>query len=117
MLSLVRGDSRTYDLTVIDENGAVFPLTATTVWFTLKEAYTDADADAKIQLDSSDSSEIEIYDAASGKCYIKVRNTHTQNLPPASYVYDVQVRRSNGDIGTVLWGTFALIDDVTRAVA
>ena len=87
------------------------------VWFTLKEKYSDADASAKIRLDSSDSSEIDIYDAAGGKCYIKVKNTHTQNLTPGAYVYDVQVKRSNGDIGTVLWGTFAVVDDVTRAIA
>ena len=117
MLSLLRGDGRTYDLSVIDQNSAVLPLTAAKVWFTLKEKYSDADASAKIRLDSSNSSEIDIYDAAGGKCYIKVKNTHTQNLTPGAYVYDVQVKRSNGDIGTVLWGTFAVVDDVTRAIA
>ena len=117
MLSLVRGDGRTYNLSVVDQNRAVLPLTAAKVWFTMKEKYADADAAASIQLDSSNSSEIEIYDAAGGKCYIKVKNAHTQNLTPGSYVYDVQVKRSNGDIGTVLWGTFAILDDVTRAVA
>ena len=116
-LSLPRGDGATYDLTVRDQNKAILPLTAAKVWFTLKEKYADVDASASIQLDSSDSSKIEIYDAAAGKCYIKVKNAHTQNLTPGSYVYDVQVKRSNGDIRTVLWGTFAILDDVTRAVA
>lgn len=110
-LSLPRGDSITYDLAVVDEDGDAFPLTGATVKFTIRAA---VDSSLVFQLTSASVAQINVYDAPHGKAYIIIENAHTQDLSIQQYQYDVEVINSTGKVSTVCRGTFNVTSDITR---
>lgn len=116
-LNIFRGETKTYEHSTTDADGTPICLTGGKIWFTVKKNLGDSDANAKIAISSAVASEIEIIDADNGVCHIKLTNALTQNLDIGIYVYDVQVKTSTGSLGTVTHGAFAVIGDVTRAVA
>ena len=109
-----RGDSKTYRLEVTDTSGAAVDLTGATIWYTLKEKRSDSDAEAKIQLSSDDSSEINIYDPMNGKARIYIQASHTYSLEPKDYPFDIQVKFPGGSVNTVILGFLKVHEDVTR---
>ena len=115
-LSLPRGDSRTYRLTITDEEDNIYNLTGATVYFTVKEANSQADSVAVIQLSSASITEIDIDEPTNGKAYIYVKNIHTQDMEIKSFIYDCQVLLPTNDVNTVLSGRFTITEDVSRTV-
>jgi hypothetical protein len=114
-LSIPRGDSREYRLEITDENDNVLNITGSTVYFTVKENISDADP-GKFQLSSSNPAQIDIDDGGNGKARIFVTNPNTQDLDIMRYLYDVQVQPATGGVKTVVSGTFAVTEDITRTV-
>ena len=114
-LSLPRGDSREYRLEVTDENDNVLNITGSTIRFTVKENISDSDPGA-FQLTSANPAQIDIDDGGNGKARIFVTNTNTQDLTIKRYLYDIQVQPASGGVKTVVGGTFAITEDITRTV-
>ena len=105
-----RGDTRSITLTFTDKNSDPIDLTGATLWFTVKSAVADADADAVIQKKITDHT-----DPTNGISTVVISPEDTENLPIARYFYDFQLVDPNGNVSTVLEGTFKLKYDVTRS--
>lgn len=106
---LYRGDSREYNITFTDGNGDAINIKDWKVYFTVKKNYTDSDDNAIIKKDV-----IVHDDSTNGKTKIMLLPGDTNNLIPARYYYDIQIRRVSGDILTVLQGKIRIKADVTR---
>ena len=128
-ISRRRGDSWLISLTL----GAITGYTA--LWFTVKAATSDPDTAAIFQIKKNASGSgdgllyvngatassaalgsITVSDATTGAVIIALDETITDDLTPASYVYDCQALIS-GSVSTPDSGTFTVTADVTRVVA
>lgn len=88
-LQMVRGTSKTIELTVSDENGDAFDLTSAVVWFTVKKRITDETV--LIQKRSTIVSEVAITDARAGQAEIYLVPGDTFKLDTREYVFDIWV--------------------------
>lgn len=120
-LTIHRGDDEPLTLTVVrpDEDDVDQPvdLTGATLWFTAKNAWSDADADAVIALTTP--TDIQITDPTGGIAIINVTADETKTLNAYTrLVYDVQMLEQ-GAAGptTLVQGKLTVSRDVTRAVS
>lgn len=88
-VQLVRGTTKTFELTVLDDAGGAFDLTGASLWFTVKK--TIKDVDFVVQKRSTDPSEIAITSAKEGKASIYLLPADTNLLDVREYVFDVWV--------------------------
>lgn len=97
---LTRGDSAIFTLTITDTNGDEYtPAEGDEITFTVK-ANTET-RDILIQKDAS-----------SGKIEIQLEDT--ENLEYGNYVYDVQLKKSDGYVDTIITPhEFRLEEEVT----
>ena len=97
---LTRGDSAIFTLTITDANGDEYtPAEGDEITFTVK-ANTET-RDILIQKDAS-----------SGK--IEIQPEDTENLEYGNYVYDVQLKKSDGYVDTIITPhEFRLEEEVT----
>jgi len=117
------GDDYDYRFS-LTRSGAPLPLTGVgvKVWFTIKEASLKSDADAKLQLSSGASTEIEITDATNGVFVVKFRcggSKGTDDLE-GTWRYDLQVKAFvNGalKVMTVAKGMIEFLPNLTRATS
>jgi hypothetical protein len=128
-ISRRRGDSWSISLTL----GAITGYTS--LWFTIKGAYSDLDPAAILQVKKNASgsgdgllyangaaasdatkASITVNDVSTGAITIAVDESITDDLAPAQLVYDAQVSIS-GNVTTPDSGTFTITADVTRAIA
>jgi hypothetical protein len=93
-ITIYRGSSKTYLLTVTDEDGEIQNLTGASIYFTVKCDVKDSLA--KIQKSSAQATEIEIHAPTEGKAKIYLGPTDTQNMDPGKYVFDVWVQLASG---------------------
>lgn len=107
------GDDYNHQFTVT-RGGVALDLTGAKVWLTVKENPIETDAQAKLQLDSSNSAEIEITDADDGQFTVKFRNAGTADLE-GKWWYDIQVKLADTTIITVAYGEIEFLPDITRA--
>lgn len=113
-LELTRGDTRTWAFT-IERDGAPVDLTGSTVRFTAKRSYADADADAVIAKSTDD--DVQIFDAAAGVAWVIVNPTDTSALEaPLSLVWDLEIDAA-GVISTPLQGTLEIAPDVRAGMS
>lgn len=106
---LYRGDSREYSLVFTDSKGAVIDITGWKVYFTLKQNHLIEDGEAVIKKDITN------HEAPKeGKTKIVLAPSDTDNLKPGNYFYDVQIKKPNGDVVTVVRGSLKIEPDVTR---
>lgn len=117
---VVAGDDYDYRFSLTRDDQPL-PLTGVDVmvWFTVKEDSVKSDADAKLQLSSADSAQIEITDAANGKFTVKFRAASTQDLE-GMWKYDLQVKAYiNGTLKvmTVARGMIEFLPNLTRATS
>ena len=99
-VKMVRGDTGTVELALMDENGNVIAPTAYTAILSLKKTVDDV-----------------AYILQKPFVNGKVQFTHadTNNLPYGQYVYDVQVEiLQDNSIHTIGTNSFAILPDVTR---
>lgn len=112
---LVAGDDYNMKFT-IQRDGTAIDLTSGKVWFTVKDDPIVPDVDAKLQMDSSVSADIEITDAANGKFTVKFQGTGskgTENLE-GEWKYDIQVKLAAGTLITVGRGDIEFLPNMTR---
>ena len=109
-LEIVRGDDKYYIITVKDSGGLVIDITGWKVYFTVKKNKSDTDANAKIKKNV-----ISHTDPTNGKTQIHLSHTDTI-LDVENYYYDMQVKKSDGTIVTVLSGVFSVVYDITTRI-
>jgi hypothetical protein len=107
----------------------------TSLWFSIKNSYDDADSAAVLQVKLNSPSaadgllyvngaaatdatkaSITVGDAGTGAIVVAVDETITDDLAPGTYYYDAQVLIA-GAVTTPDSGTFTITADVTRSVA
>jgi len=104
---IYKKNSKEYLLTFVDDEGDAIPITDWTVFFTVKKSYADADDDAEISKDVT-----EHYDAEGGITKIALTPDDT-DVTPGKYVYDVQVKKADGSIVTIVIGQVEIKSRVT----
>lgn len=127
-ISRRRGNSWALPLTI----GAITGYTS--LWFTIKSSYDDADTAALVQVKLNSPSALDgllyvngttassaalgsitVSDATTGAIVVNVDETITDDLAPGTYYYDVQTLIS-GNVATPDSGVFTVTADVTRSV-
>jgi len=92
-LSLVRGESARYLVTITDEDGVPVDLTGATIYWRVKAMATDADP-ALIAKSSADVAEIAILDQTDdellGKLELYLVPADTASLTPGSFVFELR---------------------------
>jgi hypothetical protein len=93
-VSVIRGSSKTLNLTVKDKHGEPVDLTGSTLYFTVKRKETDRDC--LIQKISTDSAQIEIASPATqGTAQIFLQPSDT-TIDPGKYRFDIWVVLASG---------------------
>jgi hypothetical protein len=108
------GDDYDHDFT-LQRDGVVFNLTGAKIWFTVKEASVEADAAAKLQLDSATPADVEITDAAAGEFTVHFQQDATTDLE-GKWDYDIQVLTAAGEVITWARGKIEFLENLTRTV-
>ncbi len=111
-LSIIRGDTKTWPLTFYSDEAKTTPINITgwTIFFTVKEK-TDApndsaDTSAKIKKDVTSHS-----DPTHGVTSLTLSPTDT-DIEPGTYLYDLQVKKANGDVKTIMMGDISTAGSV-----
>jgi len=108
LLEIKRGDSKDYTLIFKDEDGNYIDITGWTVFFTAKVGIDDTDNEAVIK------KTITIHtNPTAGQTKIQLTSADT-NLNPISYVFDIQIKKSTGEIQTIIEGLITIKKDVTQ---
>lgn len=103
---ITEGDDFTQNLTIKDSDGAV-DISGWTVFVTVKSDIDDSDTDAEITVDVTTHD-----DAANGETSFTFQSSDTKGLD-GLYEYDIQVKKSNGDIKTLQMGSVEFVKGVT----
>lgn len=107
---IYRGDTKDYELNFTKGDGSPLPVTDWKIYFTVKLDYNDNDDKAAISKDITVHS-----DPENGKTVIALLHEDT-DIEPANYWYDVQVKRPDDSILTLLRGRIEITLDITRRV-
>lgn len=112
----IRGDSRLISISIFQSDGVTpFNLTGCEVFFTVNansNNTADNDSSAVIALKNST-----ITNPTLGVANIQISNVNTQDITPAVYYYDVQLKDANGNITSLAQNQFIVIADVTRSIS
>jgi len=111
-LNFNEGDDFPYIVTITDSDGVAVDLTGYTFYMTIKKKKSDPDAIAIFKKTVTS-----IPQAAEGIVTITVDRADTLNIQPGIYPYDIKYKDSTGDIRTVIYGNFTIIQGVTDLVA
>jgi len=113
-LSMIRGDTRSFALTLTDGAGSPLDLTDVTLTFTAKLRLTDADDEAIIVKTDADGIEISD-DPSDGMATLTIDPEDTEVLGYSRSLYwDLQVEDALGAVQTPLSGRLSIRADVTR---
>lgn len=112
-LSMVRGDTFSFNVTITDSTNLAVSLVGKTLIFTLKKALSDSDANAVAQK-RSPSSGITITNASQGKATVTISPADTRTLTDVwqALVWDLQMVDGT-NVYTVASGTMTVSPDVT----
>jgi hypothetical protein len=113
--SIRRGDTWVETWNILDALGAAVDVTGAKFYMTIKNNTGDADPGV-LQL-TSPSSGIVITTAASGIVTATITATQSAALAAQTYVYDIQMKASNGDVTTLDTGTLTVSPDITITTA
>ncbi len=111
-LTLNRGDTFEQTLTFTNQDGSVKDITGSTVWFTVKLRFSDLDAAALVQVDST-GAELVITDASAGIATLQLLPATTLLLVAPCYVYDIQIKETAGRVTTPQRGALVVGDHAT----
>ncbi len=110
----IRGDSRALSITVLQADGKTpFDLTGCELFFTVNPLTNpgNTDSGAVIQLSTTT-----FGNPLLGQATIIIPNSVTQNIPPATYYYDIQLLDASGNITSLAQNQFVVIADITRRI-
>lgn len=106
---LYRGDSREYTISFTKGDGSKIDITGWKVYFTLKKYAYKSDEDADLKKDVTEHS-----NPSEGETKIILMAGDTENLGIGIYHFDIQIKKNDGTILTVLKGTLEVMLDITR---
>ena len=106
-LTAFRGDSKVIHLTFKTDAGVDIDISLWTVFFTVKESKDDADADAYIQKNITSHT-----DPTHGETDIALTAADTADCL-GNLFYDIQIKKGDGTIITVIDGIINFKEDVT----
>ena len=109
MKPIYRGDNNTYTLSFKKEDGTPIPITGWKRYFTMKRELSHSDDEADIRVDV-----ITHDDGENGITSIHLSNGQTDKLIPGMYFYDIQVKKPDNTILTIIVGEIEVKADVTR---
>lgn len=107
-----KGNDEPFNLTFVDEDGAIIDITNYTIKFSLKKPFDD---EVLIYKDSTDSDEIEKTDAEEGEATLYINSTDTDNLDPGMHDYDIKIVDGSGNERTYEKGFMQIKGAVTIA--
>lgn len=120
-VSIYRGDSATFDITVT-LNGSAVDLNDYLAFWTVKGKLTDPDSKAFIRKNSDTAPDlgtgiggITVTDAAAGKMSVTLYHNDTKNLLGGCYFYGVNIVKKDGNdalVYTLMEGSFVVSLDV-----
>lgn len=106
-LNIKRGDSWSRTMYFEDNDGSPIDITGWTIFLTVKAKEDDADVDAVI------SKTITVFsNPTAGEAVIELTPTDTNQIIE-SYVFDIQVKTSAGEIYTIIEGILNISQDIT----
>lgn len=108
-LEVVQRDTKTYRLNFTENNVAV-DITGWVIYFTVKENFSDTDANAKISKNVVASGA----DALNGIVRVTLLTTDT-NVAFGKYYYDLKVKQTLTDLQTMLTGIFQVNKTVLQS--
>jgi hypothetical protein len=106
---VIAGDSKTVKEQLFLNGNKYVPPVGSTLIFTIKKFYTDADADAVCQKITG--AGLTVVDSVA---HISLVRNDTYNALPGPYYYDVQSQQLDGNIYDVATGTATILPDITR---
>ncbi len=106
---ITEGDEVTYKLD-LDDGDTQIDITGWTVWFTVKEFEYDDDSDAIIQKKLTNHD-----DPANGVTIITLSSSETSTIVGEKY-YDIQVKRDDDSIQTLVKGHVEFVEGITDSV-
>lgn len=106
---LYKANARPYTLNFTDEDGLAISIVDWKLYFTLKKYAWKLDADASIVKDITEHS-----DPTHGITTFTLTKSDTEELRSGVYVFDIQIKKADGTIVTLLVGTLELKTRVTR---
>lgn len=109
---VTEGDTFSLTIERLKDDGTAWDITGWTFWLTVKESTTNTDANAVVGPIKNTTHTA----PANGKTSFELSASDTDNLT-GRYHYDVQQKRPNGSIKTVLYGTMYFEADVTEATS
>lgn len=115
VLSAIRGDDETYELTIKDRNGIPINLAGCLLWFTVKRDESETDAQAVTQ--KTIGAGITVVNAAIGRADVRLAAANTAGLvgKRVQLVWDCQIKDAAGLVSTVDSGVLLVDADVTRS--
>lgn len=99
--TITEGDTYPLSIDLDDSDGSEIDISGWKFWLTVKEGRFDDDSEAIVQ--KSTTSHV---DAANGETELVLDSSDTEGLNGGKF-YDVQVKKSNGDIQTLFKGTMS----------
>lgn len=112
-LEMYRGDDESFDVAVVDKNGAPVNLTSSNLRFTVKRSIKDADIAAV--LSKTIGAGVVVTNPAGGIARIDMDPADTSALTRSVlYVWDLQVQDSAGNVRTLADGELRVKLDVSR---
>lgn len=111
------GDDYDYQFTVT-QGGSALDFTGAKIWFTIKARSLEQDSQAKLQLTSDDSAEIEITDATNGVFLVKFRGEGSKSTADLEgcWSYDMQAKlASPSQLITLARGVIEFLPNLTRS--
>lgn len=106
-LKVCRGDTFLRTMSFVDSDGVAINITGWTIFFTIKDVKEEADGSAEI------SKTITVHtNAAAGLSQILVAASEMAALN-GDYFYDIQIKKSDDTVLTILRGKFIVDSDIT----
>lgn len=110
MGQIVRGDTFSIKLNVVDKNGDPVDLTGRSIYFTMKQSLNEPDQNAAVRY----SEVISDPEATDGKAVIHILPQYTSTLNATKYWYDIQLVTNQQKVHTLKRGRIEVILDVTQ---
>jgi len=111
-ISVIRGDSRTIQVTFTDSSNQPVDLTGAELFFTVN-ASSDPTDDSSAAIHKT----VSVFtDPTSGVATISLSGTDT-DIDPKTYFYDVQIKDASGDITSSKQDKFTVTADISRSTS
>lgn len=110
-LQIIQGDSKSYNLTFRNTAGVALDISTWTIYFTVKRAFSDADADAILLKTVAPGQHT---DPTHGITVVALDTTDTGTLSRGNYYYSIQAQTGVNNLYTLLKGNYTVEEVADR---